>query len=125
MSASRFAAIAAIPLLSLPSAAASQAPAVTIELSSFSYAPSPIHLRAGRPVTLTFINRARGGHDFTARRFFASSSITAGSAPGGEIELRGGQVQTITLVPRAGTYPVHCSHFLHRQMGMRTTIIVQ
>ncbi len=101
-----------------------QAPAYTIELSSFAYAPHPIHLRAGRPVTLTFVNRSNSGHDFTARSFFAASRIIAGAAPNGKVRLGPGRTQSITLVPRPGVYGVHCSHFLHSQMGMRTRIFV-
>ncbi len=101
-----------------------QSPAYTIELSSFAYAPHPIQLRAGRPVTLTFVNRSNNGHDFTARNFFANARIVAGAAPDGKVRLGPGRMQSITLVPRAGTYGVHCSHFLHSQMGMRTRIFV-
>lgn len=95
-----------------------------IDLANFSYAPRPIHLAAGRPVTLTLVNRSRGGHDFTARKFFASSTIVAGAAPGGRIDVPARAVRTITLVPRAGTYNVFCSHFLHKQLGMQTRIVV-
>jgi plastocyanin len=76
-------------------------------------------------VTLTFVNESGSGHDFTAKRFFASSRIVAGSAPDGEIELRGHETKSITLVPAAGTYKAHCSHFFHKQMGMTDEIIVQ
>jgi plastocyanin len=93
-------------------------------VQSFSFAPRPIHLRAGQPVTLTFVNRSGGGHDFTAKKFFASSRIVAGAAPDGEIELSGHQTRSITLVPRAGTYKAHCGHFMHKQMGMTDLIIV-
>jgi plastocyanin len=97
---------------------------VTITVWSFGFAPSPIRLAAGRPVTLVFANRSAGSHDFTASAFFARSSITSGAAPGGKIELRGHETRSITLVPRAGTYPAHCSHFLHKQFGMTDTIVV-
>lgn len=100
------------------------APAVQIRVWSFGFAPNPIHLAAGQPVTLQFVNQAGGGHDFSAHRFFASSRILAGSAPGGEIELRGHETKTITLIPRAGTYPAHCSHFMHEQLGMHDEIVV-
>jgi plastocyanin len=96
----------------------------TIDVASFYFAPEPIRLAAGRPVTLTFVNRSGSGHDFTARAFFASSRIVAGSAPDGEIELRPHEARSITLVPRAGSYKAHCSHFLHKQMGMRALVIV-
>jgi plastocyanin len=124
MMASRLAALAALSLVSISPAAAQPAAAVTIYAWSFNFAPKPIHLRAGRPVTLTFVNRSNGSHDFTARSFFANSRILAGAAPDGEVDRRGGETRRITLVPRAGSYNVHCSHFLHKQMGMRDLIVV-
>ena len=124
MPAFRLAAAAALSL-DLLSPASAQPAALTIDLRSFSYAPTPIRLAAGRPVTLTFVNRSGGGHDFTAKAFFASSRILSGSAPTGRIEVRPRQAVTITLIPRAGSYSVHCSHFLHKQMGMRALVVVR
>jgi plastocyanin len=114
--------IMAVPPVASPATA--QPAAQTITVSSFSFAPKPIHLTAGQPVTLTFVNRSGGGHDFTAKTFFAASRITAGAAPGGEIELGGHQTKSITLVPARGTYTAHCSHFMHTQMGMSDQIVV-
>ena len=108
---------ASAPILAQPAA-------VVVDVQNFSFNPQPIRLRAGQPVTLTFVNRSGSGHDFTAQKFFASSRITAGAAPDGEIELAGHQTRSITLVPAAGTYNAHCSHFLHKQMGMSDLIIV-
>ena len=85
--------------------ATAQQAAQTITVSSFSFAPKPIHLTAGPPVTLTFVNRSGGGHDFTAKTFFAAARITAGAAPGGEVELGGHQTKSITLVPAAAPTP--------------------
>jgi plastocyanin len=124
MNMSRIAAIAALSLDSVSAAAAAQPAAVTIAMWSYDFAPKPIHLRAGQPVTLTFVNRSNNGHDFTAKTFFAYSRILSGAAPEGEVELRGGETKSITLVPRAGTYHAHCSHFLHKQFGMSDEIIV-
>ena len=123
MYASRFVAVAALAL-GMYSPAVAQPAGRTIDVWNFSYAPKPIHLAAGKPVTLTFVNRSGSGHDFTAKSFFASARIVSGSAPGGEIELRPHQTVSITLVPRAGTYNAHCSHFLHKQMGMQDLIVV-
>lgn len=123
MTASRLAAIAALSLLCFAPAAAQPA-AVTVTMQNFSFSPRPIHLKAGQPVTLTFVNRSRGGHDFTAKAFFAGSRILAGAAPGGEIELRGGETRSVTLIPRAGTYKAHCGHFMHKAFGMTDTILV-
>ena len=124
MSACRLSALAPLLLLTA-SPSAAQPAAQVINLSSFAYSPQPIQLRAGQPVTLTFVNRSTSGHDFTAPNFFANARIVSGTAPDGEVELRGVETKSITLVPRAGTYGVHCSHFLHKQMGMRTRIYVR
>jgi plastocyanin len=75
-------------------------------------------------VTLTFVNRSGGGHDFTAPAFFQRARIIAGAAPDGEIELRGHETRSVTLIPAPGTYRAHCSHFLHKQMGMTDVIVV-
>jgi len=123
MSFARVAASAIFAILAVGPAAA-QTPAQTITVYNFGFAPHPIHLAAGKPVTLTFVNRSGSGHDFTAPAFFAASAISAGSAPGGEIELKPHATVSITLTPRAGTYPAHCSHFLHKQFGMRDLILV-
>lgn len=123
MSKVRFAALA-FALLLANSPAAAQPAVATIDVQSFSFAPRPIRLAAGRPVTLVLVNRSGGGHDFTAPEFFASSAIVAGSAPRGRIALPGHATRTITLVPRAGTYKVRCSHFLHSSFGMTGQILV-
>ena len=108
-------------------AAGSQTPVAVqpIDLVSFSYRPAPIVLRAGQPVTLMFVNRAKGSHDFTAPAFFAASRIVAGQAPRGAVVLRGRQSAKVTLIPAAGRYRVHCARPFHKMMGMQTTIIVQ
>jgi hypothetical protein len=31
---------------------------------------------------------------------------------------------SITLIPHAGRYKAHCSHFMHKQLGMSDEIIV-
>lgn len=121
-----------VAVLSLFAAGAStsvQAPAQaavqTVTLYSYGYAPATIRLRAGQPVTLAFVNRSGNAHDFTAPAFFARSRILAGDVARGEIELRGGRSASVALVPARGTYPVHCGHFLHKQLGMKGKIIVE
>ena len=114
----------AVFLSTLAAGAQAAPPVVTIGVSSYKFAPNPIHLKAGQPVTLTFVNQGGHGHDFTAKEFFAASAVSAGAAPGGKIELEGNQTKSITLTPRAGTYPAHCSHFLHSSWGMTDQIVV-
>jgi plastocyanin len=123
MIASRLAAAAALSLLfSVPTAASP--PGQTIVMWSFGFAPNPIRLAAGQPITLTFQNRSGSSHDFTAKQFFASSRITSGAAPEGEIELKPHETKSLTLIPRAGTYKAHCTHFFHEPLGMSDTILV-
>jgi plastocyanin len=123
MSFSRLASAAFLAVL-VASPALAQPQAITIGVYSFGFSPKPIHLRAGQPVTLTFVNQSGHGHDFTAPEFFAASAISAGAAPGGKVALAGHQTKTVTLTPRAGSYTAHCSHFLHSSMGMTGQIIV-
>jgi len=123
MNASRLVAAAALAACS-GSLAAAQPPVQHVELRSYAYNPTPIRLKAGQPVTLHFMNRAGKGHDFTARRFFASARILSGGAPKGEVDLAAGKTASITLVPAAGRYKVHCGHPFHKQLGMTGLIIV-
>jgi len=123
MLASRLAVSAALSLAVFAPAAAQPAQ-VVVQLWNFGLGPQPIHLAAGRPVTLTFVNQSGSGHDFTAPGFFQHSKIISGSAANNMVELGPHQTKTVTLVPAAGTYQAHCSHFLHKQMGMSDTIIV-
>lgn len=118
--------LAAGAVLSLvcSASAAAQPAQLVIQVYSFGFAPHPIHLAAGRQVTLTFVNRSGSSHDFTAPGFFQHATIVSGALEGDEVELRPHESRTVTLVPRAGTYQAHCSHFFHKQMGMSDEIIV-
>jgi plastocyanin len=118
------AAAAAALSLMVPPAAQGQPAQVIVQLWNFGFAPSPLHLTAGRPVTLRFVNQSGSSHDFTAPAFFQHSTLTSGAAPGGEVDLKGHETKVITLIPNAGTYEAHCSHFLHKQMGMNDVIVV-
>lgn len=100
-------------------------PVQAIQVYSFGYAPQPIQLAAGRAVTLSFVNQSGSGHDFTAREFFAGARIISGAAPNGEVELKPRETKAVTLIPQAGTYQAHCSHFMHSTMGMHTQIVVR
>jgi len=119
------AAAAAAALLFLFAAPAAAQPAqVVIQVWSFGFGPQPIRLAAGKPVTLTFANQSGSSHDFVAPGFFQHARIVAGAAPMGMIDLKPHETRTVTLIPAAGTYQAHCSHFLHKQMGMQDVIIV-
>ena len=110
--------IAAVPV------SAQQPAQLTIRVWSFGFAPSPLHLAAGKPVTLTFVNESGSSHDFTAPGFFQHARIVGGSAAESEVELKPHETKSLTLVPAAGSYEAHCSHFMHKQMGMDDRIVV-
>lgn len=119
----RLAALALLPL-AFSTAVPAQPAGQTILVWSFGFAPRPIYLRAGQPVTLTFVNRSGSSHDFVARTFFANSRILSGDVMGGMVDLRGGESKSVRLIPRAGSYGAHCSHFFHEQLGMSDRIFV-
>ena len=121
----RLAAAAALSLIGSAAASQTVVPVHTIQLYSYGYGPDPIVLSAGKPVTLNFVNRAGKGHDFTAPKFFSSSKIVAGSVAGGEVELGAGQSASVTLVPSAGRYKVHCGKPFHKMLGMSGDIVVR
>jgi plastocyanin len=119
--------------LLLPASAAAQqpdwngAPVVEVTLSSFAFAPETLHLRAGRPVILHLVNASSGGHNFKASEFFAASVVREGDRPAlrdGTVEVGHGTSRDIAIVPRAGHYPLKCSHTLHATFGMKGEIVV-
>ena len=117
---------AALLFLAAPAAAEHPTSVVPIQLYSFGFTPTPLSFHAGVPVTLVFTNSAGTGHEFKAPQFFHSAKIVSGQvSPDGAVELKGHQSMSLTLVPAHGTYPVHCGHFMHEQMGMKSTIYVQ
>lgn len=123
----------ALTSLSIPVAAQepnwADARRVAIALSSFKYEPATIGLEHGRPYVLRFVNTAGGGHDFVAKRFFAAARIAPAdraTVKDGAIDLGGGETVEVRLIaPAAGSYEVHCSHFLHSTFGMKGRIEVR
>lgn len=116
------------PIMLCAGSAAGQpvaAPVQGIALYSYGYNPDPIVLTAGKAVTLNFVNRSGGGHDFTAKKFFSSSRIISGNVGEGEVDLGPGRTASVTLVPAAGRYKVHCGHPFHSMMGMKGDIVVR
>ncbi|HEX4736280.1 MAG TPA: cupredoxin domain-containing protein [Allosphingosinicella sp.] len=121
-------AVAASALFAAPAVAQpewSNAQRVEVKLDSFSFTPSTIHLRAGQPVVLHLVNVSSGGHDFAAKEFFAAATMREpGAAPSGRVELGKHESRDIALVPRAGRYPLKCTHPFHKTFGMSGEIVV-
>lgn len=112
------------PALAAPDPAPAERVAVT--LANFAFTPAELHLRAGQPYVLHFANAGSGGHNFSAKEFFAAAAYPNGGAPrDGTVELAKGQSLDVTLVPAAGRYKAKCTHFLHATMGMTGAIVVE
>jgi plastocyanin len=109
-------------VLAVPVTAAETPAKVTVALANFSFTPADLHLHAGHPVTIHFVNNGSGGHDFTATMDAANRARVGGTK--GRISLGKGESSDVTLVPRAGTYKAHCSHFMHSSLGMTGKVIV-
>jgi plastocyanin len=115
--------------LSVPVTAAETPAKVTVTLANFSFTPTDLHLRAGQPVTIHFVNEGSGGHDFTAPEFFAAATMDAANrtrvaGAKGRVSLGKGESSDVTLTPKAGTYKAHCSHFMHSSLGMTGKVVV-
>jgi uncharacterized cupredoxin-like copper-binding protein len=98
-----------------------------LSLTSFSFSPRELHLKANRPVLLRVANESSAAHDLTAPEFFTAATVRADAAANvarGKISLSAHENVIVALVPRAGRYPVRCSHPLHKMLGMSGTIVV-
>ena len=128
----RIAALLILPFVLLVAQPGSpQAPTViNVQLANFSFTPKTIVLDNGHSYVLRLANVSDGGHDFTAREFFAASAIAADDwrlVTEGEVEVPPGQVKEIHLTaPGApGTYNLKCSHSFHKMFGMSGSIVVR
>ena len=112
----------------MPVAAQSAAPApqarATIVLSSHRFSPAPIYLAGGVPVRLMLTNRSAQDHEFVAPDFFRGARLIRGRVVDGEVKVASGKTLFLDVVPRRGTYKVHCGRFGHELLGMSTMIIV-
>ncbi len=114
-------------LMATPAAAANEA--VTVTLTNFHFTPMALKFHHGQAYTLHIVNASGSGHSFAAPEFLAASTMTAAErakAPGGKIELSGGESADLHLTApaRPGSYKLKCSHFLHASFGMTGEITV-
>jgi uncharacterized cupredoxin-like copper-binding protein len=119
----------AVALASTGSAWAQTATPVSITLTDYAFTPSTLDLKAGVTYQLHFANSGSKDHNFDAPQFFAASQVAPedqAKVEKGLVALDGGQSVDITVTPdRPGTFPVECTHFMHKMMGMHGNIIVQ
>lgn len=102
---------------------------IEVDMRSFGFDPAILLLQQGVPYRLHFVNQSSGGHDFTAKEFFAQAAIDPedqASVRGGVVSLDGGQSIDVRLVAsHSGRYAARCSHMMHAMMGMKGQIVVQ
>jgi plastocyanin len=119
----------AIPLAAMDSAWAQTATPISITLSSYSFTPNVLNLQAGTTYHLHFINSGSKDHNFSAPEFFAASQVAPedqSKIEKGLVSLDSGQTVDVTVTPEhPGSFPVECTHFMHKMMGMRGNITVQ
>jgi plastocyanin len=110
-------------------ALAQTATPVSVTLSDYTFTPNALNLKSGTAYQLHFVNSGSKGHDFSAPEFFAASQLAPedqAKVNKGLVALESGQSVDITITPgQAGTYPIECTHFMHKMMGMHGNIIVQ
>lgn len=127
----RYAFLAAVPFAIMGAQAATpQGPAaVNVQLSNFKFTPRTIILDRGSPYAFRLYNASGGGHDFTAREFFAAAAIAPDDRrwiSNGEVEVPPRQLREIRLTaPAPGRYKVKCTHRFHKTLGMTGTIVVR
>jgi plastocyanin len=118
----------ALPAASAPPQEWRSAPEYDVLLTSYDIEPATIHLKAGQPVRLRFVNNSNQGHSFAARDFFRQAKLRRRDAPrvaDGELEVPPLSTETIALVPKAGRYKVGGGSFLRRLLGMNARIVVE
>lgn len=101
---------------------------VEVHLSSFHFTPGVISLRHGAPYVLVLVNDSGGGHNFSADRFFAASTVAAEDrAKLGKSGIDVGSHETVLIhltAPAVGSYKLRCTHFMHSAFGMKGRIEV-
>ena len=119
----------AIPLTPMSGALAQTVTPISITLSNYAFTPSALNLKAGITYQMHFINSGSKDHNFSAPEFFATAQVAPEDqtkVEKGLIALEQGQTVDITVTPgRPGTFPVECTHFMHKMMGMHGNIVVQ
>lgn len=119
----------AVALAPTGGAWAQAATPVSITLTDYAFTPSTLDLKAGVTYQLHFINSGSKDHNFDAPQFFAASQIAPedqAKVEKGLVALDGGQSVDIAITPgHPGVFPVECTHFMHKMMGMHGNITVQ
>ncbi|NYT40529.1 copper-binding protein [Sphingomonas sp. R-74633] len=116
----------ALLALALLAAAPASEQRIDVALSNFKFTPSRIALVHGQSYVLHLTSS--GGHSFAAKEFFAAAAMPAADrakVKDGKIELDSeSAVDLHFTAPKAGTYPIKCTHLLHASFGMTGNFVV-
>jgi|SRR5215467_7437995 len=100
----------------------SNAQVIEIRMANYDFAPKTLQFRKNTPYRLRFVNSASKDHNFTSKELFAAMMVAPedrAKIANGEIEVEMGKSVDVAVLPlTSGTYPFHCSHFLHSTFGM-------
>ncbi len=107
----------------------SSAQIIEIDLRNFAFSPASLTLKQGVPYRLHFVNQASGGHDYSAKDFFAAATIDPedqAAVTAGKVSLKGSQSADVRLIAtQTGHFDVICTHMMHATMGMRGEVVVE
>lgn len=99
---------------------------IEVQLKNYAFEPSMLRLQRGVPVVLRLVETA-GSHSFSAPELFAASTLdpaTAQLVHDGKVEVGEDGVELRFTPNTPGTYPFHCTHFMHTSFGMKGTAVV-
>jgi len=118
-----------LPAAAQPAPDWSSAQTIEIDMRNFAFSPASLTLKQGVAYRLHFVNQASGGHDYSAKDFFAAATIDPEDqavVTAGKVSLKGNQSADVRLVAtQVGHFDVICTHLMHATMGMRGEVVVQ
>ena len=103
------------------------APEYDVLLTSYAIQPRVLHLKAGEPVRLRFVNNSNEPHVFAAAAFFARAELRERDrrmVRRGVVAVAPLSEETLVLVPQAGRYRMSGGGLAQRLLGMRGRIVV-
>lgn len=92
---------------------------VTIELTSFAFAPSAVSVRAGAPVTIEAVSKSGIAHNLTLLSLDQGATLTSVDVPAKQ------NVTFQATLPQPGRYVFYCDKFLHRPFGMEGELVAR
>ena len=116
-------------LAALTTAASAHVQLITITMSNYAFDPNRIELLADSDYELHFVNSSNKSHDFSAPELFDAGTVAPddqAKVEDGKVEVEAGGTVDVRFMPKKkGSYPVHCTHFLHATFGMTGTAVVE